>query len=225
VSPRHRKAFALGLVWLALISAAWLASGSVGLERNPDSIRDFIRELGAVGPVVFIALIGFRLFLGVPSQLMLVVAGLCFGIAAGTLYGAMGLTLSAGITFGLARWTGREAVERNLPSRARPLLEMASSRMGGALLVVGTGYPIGPMTIYHAAAGLTGMAIRSFLAAVCVGATVRAFILTSFGSSLMEGSWLRILAAGALLTALIAAPLFFTRSRRWLLGTPERRGA
>ena len=118
MSPRHRKVFALGLVWLALIAAAWLASGSVGLERNPDSIRNFIRELGAVGPVVFIALIGFRLFLGVPSQPMLVVAGLCFGIAAGTLYGAVGLTLSAGITFGLARWTGREAVERNLPSRS-----------------------------------------------------------------------------------------------------------
>ncbi len=209
----------IGLAWLALVAAAWLASGSLGLERNPDSIRNFIQELGAIGPVVFVALIGFRLFLGVPSQLMLVVAGLCFGIAAGTLYGALGLTLSAGITFGLARWMGREAVERNLPSRAKPLLDVAGSRMGGALLAVGTGYPIGPMTVYHAAAGLTGMAIRSFLVAVCAGASVRAFILTSFGSSLLEGSWLRILTAGALLTALIAAPLLFTRSRRWLLGS------
>jgi hypothetical protein len=53
-------------------------------------------------------------------------------------------------------------------------------------------------------------------AAVAIGATIRALILTYFGSSLVEGSRAQLVGASVVLAAVIVAPLLFKRPRQWL---------
>jgi uncharacterized membrane protein YdjX (TVP38/TMEM64 family) len=160
----------------AFFGFAWLARGALGIEWSAESVRE--------GPIFFVLLTGFRSFLLVPSQIMLVAAGLCFGAGMGTVYGALGLMVSGCVAFGLARWVGREAVLANVPENMRWAFSAAGSGAGATVVLVGTAYPVGPITAFHAGAGLTAMAIPIFLLALASGSVVRAAVYAYFGSAL-----------------------------------------
>jgi uncharacterized membrane protein YdjX (TVP38/TMEM64 family) len=199
-----------------IVAVAWLARRSFGIELDPHALRRFVEGLGAIAPLVFVGMGTFRSLLGVPSQLVLIVGGLVFGTALGTLYGGLGLSLSAVLIFLLSRWTGREAVERRVPRNLRPLFDGASGRMGATFIFVGTSYPVGFLTAYDALAGVTGMKLSSFALAVTLGSFVRAAIYSYFGSSLVEGDLTPLVTATALIALVAILPLAFRPSRRWL---------
>jgi len=198
-----------------LIGVAALARSALGIEWSAESIRDAVHGYGLWGPVVFVAMMGFRYFLLVPSQIMLIAGGLVFGAAAGTLYGALGLGISGITAFALARWTGRESILANVPPNLHWAFSAASSRTGAAVVAVGTAWPVGPIGAFHAGAGLTTMTIPVFLLALAAGGTVRAGTYAYFGNALMEGDR-TLLIAGIALFALAAAPLLHPRSRAWI---------
>lgn len=200
---------------MILGGAIW-ARRSLGIELDPHSIRTYVQSLGPVGPLVMITMIAGRSLLGIPSQLILIAAGLCFGIAAGTLYGTIGLTLSAIATFGIARYAGRESVESHVPPRIKRILEQAGDRLGAVVVGVATGYPIGFITAYHAVAGITSMRFGLFAVAVAAGGAVRAATYTYFGNALIDGGIYAVLQATILLTALFTVPLLIPSVRRWI---------
>lgn len=203
----------LAVLWLA----AAAARRQLGVEFEPQSMRNFVAGLGSIAPIVFVLLVTFRAPLGLPSQLLLIAGGLCFGAVAGTLYGALGIIASGSILFGLSRWMGRELVESHIPAQLRPAFEDAGGRGGAAVVALGTAYPLGPITAYHALAGVTGMGIAQFSAAILFGASARSALYTFFGSSLVSQGRQPIVVAGLLLAAVCVAPLLFQRSRRWVL--------
>lgn len=202
------------MVTALLVAGAWLLRNRLGVGFDPGSFRGAVEDLGLWGPAVFVALVTFRVLLGLPSQVLLIGAGLAFGTAEGALYGALGLTLSGVLYFVGARWAGRDWLESRVPARMRPAFDAAGTRVGSAFLAVGTGYPFGPITAYHTLAGLTGMALPAFVAAVGVGSLVRAVTYTFFGSRLVEGNAEALALGAAALAAAFVLPLCFPRSRR-----------
>ena len=202
---------------ILLVVCFFLLRRALGLDLDPDSMRTAVSEMGVWAPLVYVAIVAFRVPLGLPSQLVLVGGGLVFGTLSGTFYGALGLLVSAIFLFLMARYTGREAVVARLPDRMRPILELAGTRVGVLFLAVGTGYPFGPITMYHLIAGVTGMAFAAFLIAVAAGAMVRSATYTFFGSRLLSGDLVGLLEASALIGAAVVVPLLFPRSRGWLL--------
>lgn len=212
---RRRWTIALGLV--ALVAVLVALRRGVGLEFSPDAVRTWVERLGPWGPLAFVGVVAFRVPLGLPSAIVLMGGGLVFGGLAGTIYGAAGLTVSALVVFGGARWGGRGAVTQRLPERFAPLLEVAGSRLGAVFVALGTAYPMSPITIYHLIAGVTRMSFVVFAIAAGLGALARAALYTFFGSSLMEADAGRILATSALLLAAVLVPLAFATPRSWLL--------
>lgn len=211
-------------VGLAVLVAVFLAlRGALGLELGPASIGATVERLGPFAPLAFVGLVVFRVPLGLPSQLVLIGGGAVFGTLEGTLYGAVGLLLSALVYFLAARWAGREAVEARLPERLRGLLDVAGSRAGALFMSVGTAYPFGPITGYHLLAGVTAMSLLVFALAVGAGALVRAALYTAFGSALVEGDGRALLVAGAAALAALLLPLAFAAPRGWLLQALGRR--
>jgi uncharacterized membrane protein YdjX (TVP38/TMEM64 family) len=214
-------------LWLGLLAAvvllAFVARRAFGLEWTAASVREFVSGFGVAAPLLFVGLVGFRPFLLIPSQILLVAGGICFGAAAGTAYGAIGMLVSGSLAFGLARRLGREAVETRFPPQWHPLLDAAASRWGAAFLALGTAYPLGPVTVYHAGAGLTRMAVPRFLAALGCGALLRAGLFTLFGATLAEGDVRRILLATLALLLVVLLPLSHPglRRRLWQFLDPE----
>lgn len=211
-------------VGLAVLVAVFVAlRGALGLELDPAAIGAAMERLGPFAPLAFVGLVVFRVPLGLPSQLVLIGGGAVFGALEGTLYGAVGLLLSALVYFVAARWAGRQAVESRLPERLRGLLDVAASRAGALFMAVGTAYPFGPITSYHLLAGITAMSVAVFTLAVGAGALVRAALYTAFGSALMEGDGRAMLGAGACALIALFLPLAFSGPRGWLLQAMGRR--
>lgn len=209
----------LGVLILAGVALAGVhgVRRQLGLELDAGSLQQTVAQMGVWGPVVYVGLVAFRVPLALPSSLLLVVGGLVFGTLLATLYGALGLTLSAVAVFLAARAAGRASVEARLPARLRPVLDVAGTRLGALFVALGTAYPFGPMTMYHLVAGITGMALLVFIASVGVGALGRSALCAFLGDQLLEGDPKGLLAALAVLLVAIALPLVVPRSRRWLI--------
>lgn len=216
MAPGRLRHLHIGAVCLAVIIGFVALRRALGLEFDPASMQDAVAALGVWAPLGYVGIVAFRVPLGLPSQLVLVGGGLVFGTARGTFFGAIGILLSALFLFAAARWAGRAAVEARLPTRMRPVFDLAETRLGGLFLAVGTGYPFGPITMYHLISGVTGMALLVFVLAVSVGGLFRSALFTFFGSRLMSGDLTGVILATAGILAAIAVPLLFPRSRAWL---------
>ncbi len=201
---------------LGLVGGAFALRRALGIEWTAESVRAFVAGFGVLAPLLFIAMVGLRPLLLIPSQILLVAGGIAFGTALGTVYGTAGVFLSGLLAFGLARRWGREAVQARFPIRIQPVLEAVASRWGAALIGVGTAYPVGPVTAYHAGAGLTAMPLLVFGVALLLGAAARAALFTVFGAELAEGNLRGILLAAAGLLLAFALPLLHPGLRRRL---------
>jgi len=208
---------ALVPVVLLLLGAFLLVRRSLGLDFDPESMHGAMAQLGLWAPLAYVGIVAFRVPLGLPSQLVLVGGGIVFGTVSGTFYGAVGLVVSAVVLFTMARYTGRDAIMGRMPQRMKPIHELASTRVGALFLAVGTGYPFGPITMYHLIAGVTGMAFVTFVIAVAFGSLVRSATFTFFGSRLLAGDLGGLLEATAVVTAAVVLPLLFPSTRNWLL--------
>ncbi|MCP3987181.1 MAG: TVP38/TMEM64 family protein [bacterium] len=187
------------LAGLALLVGVPLALRRVvDIELNVDSIREFVSSLGIWGPVAMVLIVTFRTPLLLTSQIVLTVAGVCFGTLEGALYGVLGSFFSGFGVFAAVRWLGAEPIARRVPPNLQRTLEVAGSRGTAALMAFGTALPFGPTTLYHAAAGLTKMGVPTFTIALAAGVIPRSLAYAAFGSSVLEGeygnaAWLGVL--------------------------------
>jgi uncharacterized membrane protein YdjX (TVP38/TMEM64 family) len=208
--------------WLALaaltllLGVAWFARTRLGITWDLDGLRQLVEGLGVWGPAAFVALVTFRTVLFVPSQLALIAGGICFGTTGGTLYGALGLLASGLLVFVLTRWLGADVVRSRVPAAVQRALAAAGSRGGAVLVGIGTGYPVGNVTGYHAAAALTPMRVDVFTLAVALGSLGRAWTYAFFGNAILERSTAELvaIAVGVGLAAALL-PLLHPRVRAW----------
>jgi uncharacterized membrane protein YdjX (TVP38/TMEM64 family) len=201
-------------VGAALVGGSLLRS-ALGLEIHPESLRARVESFGALGPVLFVALLSLRFVFLIPSAVMLTVGGACFGAVLGTLYGAIGLTLMGLFQFVLVQWAGAEALRARVPERLQGALRAARSGLGAGTLALVAAYPVGPLTPVQLAAALAGMPFAVYAAAVTAGSLLRAGLFAWFGSALLEGEG--VLLVGALLAAVLFLPLLHPRARRFVL--------
>ena len=208
----------LGLGVLACLCAvAWFSRTQLGISWDLDGLRALVDGLGVWGPAAFVALVTFRTVLFVPSQLALIAGGICFGTLGGTLYGALGLLASGLLVFVLTRWLGADIVRSRVPASVQRALAAAGSRGGAILVGLGTGYPVGNVTGYHAAAALTPMRLDVFTVAVALGSLGRAWTYAFFGNAILERSNAELLAMAAVVgLAAALLPLLHPRVRSWL---------
>jgi len=208
-----RKIALAALAALALVGGVNLLRTSLGIHFDAESVRVLVGQSGLWAPVAFVALVGFRIFLLVPGlgPLLLTVAGAIFGSFQGTLYGALGLTLTACLAYAFVRVIGAEPLRARVPSRFEPLLGFGRSRSGAAVLTVLSGYPVGPSVWAQGGAAVAGMAPLPFVLAVGLGSGIRAGIYSIFGNALVEGEG--IVLSGALIVAAFGLPLLHPRAR------------
>ncbi len=216
MSPTLRR---WSIVLLAIGMLLFIGSrlrGELGIELDVGSVRTFAEGLGPLGPLLFVAVVAMRSFLALPSQVVLMAAGLCFGTAIGTLVGGTGLLLSGLGIFLAIRFAGAQQVTDRLGGRFDGLMEALGHRAGAVVLALGSGYPISPLSPIHAAASLTPMSIGLFSLAAFVGGLLRAAIFAFFGNAITESSRSELLLASGALLLILAIPFSFRTGRSWL---------
>jgi len=213
VQLQTAKILAGTLLVAVLIGAGQWARRAYGLEWSAASLRAFVQGAGVWGPLVFILLLSLRPLLVIPSQLLLISAGICFGTVQGALYAALGITLGGVFNFGVTRWVGRDAVLARMPSGLRSTLEGGGRNAALALLFLGTAYPVGPILWFSVGAALMGIALPSFTVALFAGGFVRAATYTFFGSTLVDADLHEMILGAVAIGAVAMLPLLHPRLR------------
>jgi uncharacterized membrane protein YdjX (TVP38/TMEM64 family) len=211
--PASRRWRLLGVL-IVFVVGGGLLRDALGIDWSTEGIRTLVADAGIWAPITFVALLVFRILLVIPSVILLPAGGLLFGVVEGSIYGTIGLTLSALLNYGLVQWAGPEAFEARISPRFRGILEIARSRAGAGAVAVISAYPFGPITVTHLGAAIAGMSFVTFLVAVALGSIVRSATFSLFGASLVESDrlvWATLAMAGALFI-----PLLVPRSRAWL---------
>lgn len=216
------------LLVAALLALAFAATQrarvELGLEWSADSIHTTVRRLGWLAPVGYLALVMLRQFMALPSVLVLTSAGLLFGAPLGAVLGGLGITLNAFVLFFSARLMGRDVVRPRLHARF-PDFEERANTAGPPVLAFTTGHPMGVLTPFHFAAGVTGISPAVFLLAVLPAALFRAACYSFLGANLLEIGSPRFWLASALLLGVSLLPLLHPGLRARLLRRPGKAGA
>ncbi|MEX2223095.1 MAG: TVP38/TMEM64 family protein [Candidatus Rokuibacteriota bacterium] len=221
--PRQVLSRRLLVVTLLALVAAVIAVRALGLAdlvRLEDlaRLRDRIGAFGAWAPVVFVLGYVVAVVAFIPALPLTILGGLAFGTAWGTVYVAIAATTGACLSFLIARYAARAAVERWMaayPALAR--MDRAVARHGFRIVMITRLVPIFPFNLQNYAYGLTSIgfgayAVTSFL---CMLPATVAY--TAAAGAIVAGAWdarrmLVLLAlAGVLLVALSMLP-------RWLRG-------
>jgi len=199
-SPRVR----LLLILIALGSVSvWLlvAGGPAGAD-----IHRIVHRAGWLAPVVFVMIyVGLTVLL-FPAVVATLAGGALFGVVAGSLITLVAAVLGATIAFAIGRRLGQADVQRLIGGRASRLEEWMRRR-GFVALLYARLVPIVPFNLLNYAAGMTGMSLRSYVAATAIGIIPGTVAYTALGSTARHpGSlpFIIALTAVAILTVVLA---------------------
>jgi uncharacterized membrane protein YdjX (TVP38/TMEM64 family) len=211
------------LIVLAIAAAFTLGSmlqDQLGLSFSLEGLAGFqqwVVDLGWLGPVAFVTLVIFRLFIGLSSHVVLILGGLAFGALGGTVWGSLGLLLSALLLFFAARLLGDDWVRPRLGDRYAALAPRIQ-RVGGVSIFAITAHPAGPLTPVNLAAGLVGIPLWEFTLAVALAVPIRAAAYSILGTAVLSLSLSESVAIGVGLVAVFFLPLLIPSVRAWVFG-------
>jgi len=218
---RRAAALRLGALAAALVAFVLVLalSGSISAGR----VRSWGDGYGAAGPLVFIAVSASLTVVLFPGPVLAAASGLLFGTALGTPVSIASATLGATLAFCLSRWWAHDAVVALAGPRVHALRAWIGRR--GFLTVLYARIAPGvPYTLVNYAAGLTPVALRSFVVATAIGVAPRAFAYTALGGSLGDLGSPEALAAVAVLVAMAVGGALLARRDlargRGAAGTP-----
>jgi uncharacterized membrane protein YdjX (TVP38/TMEM64 family) len=225
-------------VWLKMAAlVALLAGGALSAALTP--IGDYLSVEGvglaidwlrgsSAAPLVYIAIYAVATALAVPGSILTLAGGAMFGVAWGTLYTTIGANIGANAAFGIARFLGRDAVERLAGARLESL-DKATENHGFRGLLTLRLIPAVPFNALNFGSGLTAISWSTYALATVIGIFPGTLVYTMFADALLAGSQeasrdalLRVLLSGALLILLSFLPAI---ARRFRSSRPGAAGA
>jgi len=206
---------ALFAVLVAAIGGAWLYRD----QLNVAALEGWVKNAGALGPLLYIALYASATVLFLPGSLLTLAGGALFGPAWGTLYSLTGATLGATLAFLIARYLAREWVRQRTGGILKKLLDGVDAE-GWKFVAFVRLVPLFPFNLLNYALGLTRIRLAEYVLAtlLCMipGAAGYAY-LGHAGREALAGAqgWVRTggIALGVL-AALILLPWMLRHWRR-----------
>lgn len=172
-----------------LLGSAVLSLGIGGLLHSlfHFSVRDvrvLIHSFGPWGaPAIVLMIAAIIVFIPIPTIPIEIVAGVVYGIVAGSLLALLGHMLGALIAFALSKRFGRPLLQRWLGERAVSKLDPLATRSGFWYVFYMRLLPLFDFKLVSYAAGLTAMRTRSYLLATLAGIFLPIVILDSIGAT------------------------------------------
>ena len=208
--PARRRAFVrLGAAVLALLTIVGALAQTVGIPSVTE-LTAWTESAGSAAPVLFLLMAAVSTCVLFPGQVTAAAAGVLFGVASGIALTIAAVTLGAAVAFLIARGVGAAPIGRLLGPRAAHwrgwIAERGFSAVLTARLLPGT-----PASVLNYAAGLTAMPLRSFAAAVALGALPKTVAYVALGGALSDPLSTRGLLAVALYASTAVAGLLLAR--------------
>lgn len=213
------------LLLIGVVAALALAAFATGAYEHlsPERLRGLIRDAGAFGPLLIVALFVVLQPLGVPGAIfLLVIVSLWpFEVALALNYaGAVGAGMAG---FALARYLGRDAVSSRMPGRLREWDERLSDRGIPVVVSFRAMFFLNPAS--HWALGLSRVPTATAAVGTAIGFAPWVLLWTWFGAEIID--WLASQTLGIVVVVALALAGYWAvrrhrRSRQPLLEPLER---
>jgi uncharacterized membrane protein YdjX (TVP38/TMEM64 family) len=208
-------------IYAALSVAVVGALALTGNIPNSDEARDFVDDLGVLGPILYVPLFVVVNFV-VAWPILAGAAGLLFGTAAGTPLALLGVTAAALTQMAIARRLAGDHRGRLLPQRTKRVEKFLTEN--GTLAVLESRIvPLLPYGVVNYSGGLTHLPYQAMAVGTLIGAAPKVFVYTALGGSLDDLTSPEALVALVLwaLLGLLGAVFLWRQTG----GNPLRRGA
>jgi uncharacterized membrane protein YdjX (TVP38/TMEM64 family) len=150
---------AIGIV--ALVAFVWLGRFAGGYIQP---FASWVDGLGIFGPLVFIVAYAAAVVAFVPASLLTLAAGAIFGVVQGVVYVFFAATIGAGLSFLVARYMARAAVERRLAGNEKiGAIDRAVAAEGRKIVFLLRLVPIIPFNALNYGLGLTRVSFPDYL--------------------------------------------------------------
>lgn len=178
----------LGLLVLILVASFVFAHH---LELSHGGVATFAHRARALRDApyaipLFLVLYAVAGTVGVPGSILTLTGGAVFGFELGTLLNWIGATIGATGGYWLARFLGRDAIERIGGRKVDALEKLADAHAFSTVLRLRL-IPVVPFNALNFACGLVGLNFASYLASTVIGDLPVTATYTYFADALLSG--------------------------------------
>ncbi|OED38341.1 hypothetical protein AB833_19975 [Chromatiales bacterium (ex Bugula neritina AB1)] len=198
------------MLWLS-----FAGSPSQLLNRfvDPQLIGKWVADRGVAGYIAFMAAGAAAAAIGVPRQLVSLVAGISFALLPALLIAVLSTASGALITFTVSRFFARPLVRRRFPDAVKQLEALALNQPFLKIVVIRF-LPLGTNMLTNLAAGATRMPTRVFAAATLLGFIPQTAVFVLIGRGLQVDARSQWLLTGVLSLIAIFICVYLYRSHR-----------
>jgi uncharacterized membrane protein YdjX (TVP38/TMEM64 family) len=158
------------VLWLGVVVALVVAARYFHAQDLLRQALDHVRQLGAWGAVLFIAIYVVATVLFLPGSVLTLGAGAVFGVVRGSIYVSIGSTLGATAAFLVGRYLARHAIARKIEGNARfAAIDQAVAGEGWKIVGLTRLSPMFPFTLLNYAFGLTSVKLGHYVLASWIG--------------------------------------------------------
>ena len=201
---------------LAVVGIVALALASCATIPTPQDANDavlMLRKYDAWAWAVGIALIWADLVLPVPQTVVIAALGIIYGTVLGGLLGSVGLITGGLLGYVLMLTSARRMVKRFVGPQSLNTMESLFERAGAWAIVLTRSLPYSIPEAMVFLAGLAGMPLGKFTAALAVGSVPTAFAFAAIGAGWADQPILALVASYVLPILLLPVALFLMRLR------------
>ena len=198
----------IGVLSLVLASCATIPT--------PQEANDAVLELRTYGSWAWalgLALIWADLVLPVPQTAVIAALGIVYGTFLGGLLGSLGLITGGLLGYGLMLTSARRFARRFSGPRSLHKMESLFDRGGAWAIVLTRSLPYSVPEAMVFLAGLGGMPIRKFTAALTIGSVPTAFAFAAIGAGYADQPFLAFAVSYVLPILLLPIVFYLVRLR------------
>ena len=174
-------------VFVAVVAGLLVAVHLLPVERQLRDFLEWVRSLGAWGPVALAAIYVVATVLMVPGSLLTLGAGFCFDLVVGCVTVSIASTLGATAAFLVGRTLARRVVEARVAGNPKfRALDHAVGERGFTIVLLTRLSPILPFNLLNYAFGLTRVRLRDYVLASWLGMMPGTVLYVYFGTLVKE---------------------------------------
>jgi uncharacterized membrane protein YdjX (TVP38/TMEM64 family) len=201
---------------LIAIGALSLVLASCARIPTPEEANDAVltlKEYESSAWALGIALIWGDVVLPVPQTAVIAALGIVYGTLLGGLLGSLGLITGGLLGYGLMLTSARRYVQRLVGPKSLHKMESVFDRGGAWAIVLTRSLPYSVPEAIVFAAGLAGMPMRKFTAALTIGSVPTAFAFAAIGAGWADQPILALAVSYMLPIPLLPIALYLMRVR------------
>jgi uncharacterized membrane protein YdjX (TVP38/TMEM64 family) len=208
---RNRTSVKLALfAVLAIAFVLFAFAVEAPLFLTPVGISAWLAWTGAFAPLTYMAVMALVVATPLPSLPLNFAAGAFFGPLPGTLYSVIGATGGALISFTIARFLGREFIERFLKGHIH-FCTPCSDKLMAKVVFFARLVPVFSFDLISYGAGLTKMSVRNFIIANFLGMLPLTFAYNYAGTVFAVGNVLSIVLGAVMVSLFFLLPGWIER--------------